>query len=676
MIQFSEKLQNTEILQLLSRSLPYYLQTWHPQDDTVGLFGSTDPRTYNMRKVGSSSPVIEYVVRPHLQILCILGSYIHQNALAAFSDTSPQETMALFSSGIRWACETHLVGSRDVESFLERKRWGENWRSGLWASLLAIAGYLGASALDGDLLEKIRAVLAFEADRFLGVSPPSGCEIDTKIEENAQDAMVLAWAINTIPDHPHAAEWEKTLSVWALNIASTIQDKADHSACSGRAVSHWVTTQTLFPDLTAENHGFFHPEILSYSAFVVLAKAAYALHQKPAPAILRRATHQRTFDTLLRFVLPNGLIYAPAANDLPMFIPRPLALAWGLWNSDPRAISMTIRLLSWIDEKDTVSKEQGPWVFGFNGDGEGWELLFQSQVGFELAMLAVLPFPEEQRFYSSGQIESAVDTNKIYPFVQICYRRNTRTTRSVAWKALGKHPAIGLSVHAYPELTAPFKASLLGIPSVGTSVKYAEVAFHEERSHRDGFDTIGRILYYGASRELLLRRDLRVLTWSDDGLLIFDRIFSEQSLIFDEQYLSPLYIVNDEWTGNKASFCSGSLAETIRSTDVHRRAMSCPAFWASIEGAVLYQFVWGRTKGLAYVPGNRRNAPRYWSNCRLDMLGVHVDNHTCTAGETLYEVGIFLGNGKSPRPFKSAGVAGDFFRGLVIMDGKNTVGLS
>ena len=41
----------------------------------------------------------------------------------------------------------------------------------------------------------------------------------------------------------------------------------------------------------------------------------------------------------------------------------------------------------------------------------------------------------------------------------------------------------------------------------------------------------------------------------------------------------------------------------------------------------------------------------------------------------MYTVGYYLGAGKGPRPFKAAGNAGEFFKGLVIMDGKITVGL-
>jgi hypothetical protein len=89
----------------------------------------------------------------------------------------------------------------------------------------------------------------------------------------------------------------------------------------------------------------------------------------------------------------------------------------------------------------------------------------------------------------------------------------------------------------------------------------------------------------------------------------------------------------------------------------------------------LFQFLWGRTKGLIYLPGGERNAPPYWQNCRLDMMAIRTEGMQAAAGSTLYSVGYYVGAGKGPRPFKASGAAGEFFKGLVIMDGKNTVGL-
>jgi hypothetical protein len=678
MLNFSETIEPSEILRMLSRSIPYYLKSWCDFDETTGLFGTVDPKSFNMRSIGSSSPVIEYVVRPHLNILCLFGAFLHRNNCDLIDAIiSREELAARIRKGLQWVCETHLTGTRDVATFLGRKRWGENWRSSMWATQLGICKFFCSSLLPAELAARIDEIIAFEADRFISLLPPSGCAHDTKAEENAQDAMLLAWAVNLCPGHPHREAWERTLQVWSVNIASCILDKSDHGPFLDGSLSGAITTANLFPDMTAENHGFFHPEALSYSAWVVLAMAAYALHNRVPPEVMLRKNHQRTFELLLRFGLPSGMIYAPGSNDFPLFTPRPLVYAWGLWNNSPRAQTLTSRLLSWMDTCLLATQEnQGPWVFGLGQDHDGWELLFQSNVGFELAMLACLPFSGDHPRAAGGpQTENVVDTRHIYPYVEVCYRRNIRTTRSVAWKALGGHPMIGFCVHSQPELLVPVKAGFLGVPQTGDHVSSWDVAFHTDRIVRDGFDTWGRIRYYNNAGSQILHRDLRVLTWGDEGMLVFDEITADTALAVHEQYLSPVFLVNDHWTGDALDFYSGSLLETFRASERKYRAVQCPSFWASIGTHLLFQFVWGRTKGLYYLPGGERNAPPLWKNCRLDTLAIHVEPHDASSGAVIYRVGFYIGTGKSPRPFKAAGTAGEFFKGLVIMDGKMTAGL-
>jgi hypothetical protein len=314
-------------------------------------------------------------------------------------------------------------------------------------------------------------------------------------------------------------------------------------------------------------------------------------------------------------------------------------------------------------------------VFGLPQNHDGWELLFQSGVGCELALLACLPFSGGHPAVAAPQTETGVDTRHVYPYVEVCYRRNIRTTRSVAWKALGGHPIVGFSVHSQPELLVPVKAGLLGIPQSSERIQSWDVAFHSDRIVRDGFDTFGRIRYYGDAGRQVLHRDLRAVTWGDEGLAVFDEITADTALAIHEQFLSPLYLVNDHWTGGSLDFYSGSLRETFHASERKFREVQCPSFWASIGTHIVFQFIWGRSKGLYYLPGGERNAPSLWKNCRLDMLAVHVEPQEANAGAVVYRVGYYIGTGKGPRPFKSSGAAGEFFKGLVIMDGKQTVGL-
>lgn len=665
---FSELFESEQVLDLLAQSLKDLLKS----QSESGLFGSISPKTFNMKNVSSSSPVIEYVVRPHVNILTVISAYLyHDHFPENVSEIlSKDDAIKSVIKGIEWLCNTHITGNEDIEQFLSRKRWGENWRSGLWAALTGLCAFLVQKHIPNELLKQVQKVVIFEANRFIGAQPPDGCEYYSRAEENAQDTAILAWAINALPDHDNIDKWKKTLNIWALNIATSIEDHTDHRRYMDKSFSYWINTTTLYPDLTAESHGFFNPETLGYSMWIVFSMAAYKMHNNKIPDIFYRKNHQKTFDTLLRFCQPNGMLYSPAGSDLPLLIPHPFLLAWGLWNNDPRALKITSTLLNWMQDKLKDS-----WVKGLSESNDGWSLYFRSQPALELALLAILPFPKEQKFYTMGQIENAVDTRQIYPYVEVAYRRNVRTTRSVAWKALGNHPLISLNIHSYPELIAPLTANMLGIPVSKPGIKSWEIAHHEEKLRKHGFDTFGKINYFGENNHHIMTREIRVLAWGEDGLLVFDRIKAETQISIHDQYLSPIYLVNDIWTDNKLKLMSGSLKEQIDSSTSKDRAIHCPAFWISIEDRFLFQFIWNNSKGLTYLPGKEKNAPAFWKNGRLDSIGTHVEKGEFGPNDIIYETGFFVGSGKSPKPFKSAGYGKEFFKGIVIMDGKETVGL-
>lgn len=665
---FNELFESEQVLDLLSRSLNDLLKS---QSDE-GLFGSISPKTFNMESLHSSSPVIEYVIRPHVNILTIISAFIYHDYFPAHvsENLSKDKAIKHVIKGLEWLCDSHITGNKNIEQFLERRRWGENWRSGLWAALTGLCAFLTEKHIPEELKKQVDRVVVFEANRFIDVLPPDGCQYYSRAEENAQDSLILSWAINSLPNHDNNTKWKKTLNIWALNIATSIADHADHRKYMDRSVAHWVNTTTLFPDMTTESHGFMSLETLSYTMWIVFAMASYKMHGNKIPEVFYRKNHQDTFDILLRFCLPNGMLFSPGGSDQPLFIPHPLLLAWGLWNNDPRALKITSTTLNWMQDKLKTR-----WVEGLTDSNDGWNLFFRSQPALELALLSILPFPKEQKFYSMGQIENAVDTRQIYPYVEIAYRRNVRTTRSVAWKALGNHPLISLNIHSYPELLAPLTANMLGIPRSKPAIKFWETAHHEEILKKHGFDTFGLINYHDENRNLIMHREIRAFAWGEDGIIVFDRITADTNISIHDQYLSPVYLVNDIWTGNNLKLMSGSLKESINSSMGNNRPISCPSFWLSIEDRFLFQFIWNKTKGLTYLPGNEKNAPAFWKNSILDTIGTHVEESTFKKGDTIYETGFFVGSGKSPRPFKSAGVGKEFFKGIVIMDGKETVGL-
>ena len=147
-------------------------------------------------------------------------------------------------------------------------------------------------------------------------------------------------------------------------------------------------------------------------------------------------------------------------------------------------------------------------------------------------------------------------------------------------------------------------------------------------------------------------------------MIVFDEITADVRCAVLEQYLSPLSIVNDHWTGDEVEFYSGSLRETFSASERQFREIQCPSFWASIGTHLLVQLIWGRSKGLYYLPGGERNAPALWKNCRLDTLAVHVEPREAEAGDTVYRSGFISAPAKVRVRLKRPGARGSFSRDL------------
>ena len=129
-------------------------------------------------------------------------------------------------------------------------------------------------------------VIAAEADRYVGVDPPSGRIDDTQAESNAWNTRAMAIAAVMFPRHPHASQWRESYQRWAMNTLSVAADKRDDTLVDGKPVREWVTTENVHPDFTLENHGIVYPVYMWCSMYGLGQSAMYdlAAGQKPPEA--------------------------------------------------------------------------------------------------------------------------------------------------------------------------------------------------------------------------------------------------------------------------------------------------------------------------------------------------------------------------------------------------------
>lgn len=157
--------------------------------------------------------------------------------------------LAKVRQALNYAANTHVSGTHICR---DKAQWGHGWQTALWAGSMGLACVLVEEHLPESTVAAVRRAVADEATYRAGIPPASGYRGDTKAEENGWNANVVALAAAWMPSHPDAASWLESAKRYLANTYSTADTSLDPLAA-------WVTTTTLYPDFSLENHGFYHP---------------------------------------------------------------------------------------------------------------------------------------------------------------------------------------------------------------------------------------------------------------------------------------------------------------------------------------------------------------------------------------------------------------------------------
>jgi len=209
--------------------------------------------------------------------------------------------------------------------------WGERWLSPLVVcyldlttrALAAVDPSPGAIATRGTALRSTAlAIDAEEADARLSSAYPflpldSSLGGDSKAEEDAWEAALLAAAANSLPDADHAAAWDAKARELAYDAITVAADPPD---------AFGVKTTTVRDDFTLPNHGFVPNEYYTAATLNLLRTGAlfYFLAARAVPAEFDHhvadlfAAYRAHVDASLHWTLPCD------AGDATLF---PLALA-------------------------------------------------------------------------------------------------------------------------------------------------------------------------------------------------------------------------------------------------------------------------------------------------------------------------------------------------------------
>jgi hypothetical protein len=149
--------------------------------------------------------------------------------------------------------------------------WGRGWETAHWAMLTGEAAWLVWDDLTPPTQADVTSMVVSEADRLTTQAVPywglpDGTILtpgDTRAEEDAWNAALLAFAAAVMPSAPHAALWRAKSAELAVASYSTQADDTSTTVVNGVPLDQRLQGFNVYPDGTVENHQRIHPDYAS-----------------------------------------------------------------------------------------------------------------------------------------------------------------------------------------------------------------------------------------------------------------------------------------------------------------------------------------------------------------------------------------------------------------------------
>jgi hypothetical protein len=486
-------------MEALSRFPVYLRQAWRSVDGRRAYFGD-----------GSH---LESGVRINANVAFCCGLLASQAGYRALDPgDSAGALLARAREVIAYLSDAHLTGTGTCA---DGHQWGGCWQSAWWATRLALGARLVWERLDEQERSAIETLVAFEADHLLPVIVASGLGEDTKAEENAWDAEILATAVSLLPRHAHREAWWQKLCEYGFNIFSVARDRESEEVLDGRPLRDWVYTVNLHSDFTLENHGAYHFCYVA-SPLHSLAWAHYVLrrHGITAPAALGhhvREVWRTARHTFLdrRFAYVGGQDWARYTYGEYFIVP---ALAW-LQDllDDPDAAAMEQARFAALREEQEENDDGSFFGRRFTRgchDGQPAKYETDCYANLGLAHLwreqaTLRPFPP-----SREDLDRRLAHVLVSPESGIAFGRGRNLFTSFSWKTLTRPEPLALFVPLGHDDLAEWAPGNLFGRLVTLHTAPGAVWIRRMRQTASGFAIRGVVMYRDARGRSLYTQEL------------------------------------------------------------------------------------------------------------------------------------------------------------------------
>ena len=392
-------------------------------------------------------------------------------------------------AAIRYRLRTHVVGDLKCA---DGKPWGDHWQSAWWVSRMVPAVLRLKADLTPAELALFDKVVQHEANRHIGLKPRFGEYGDTKAEENAWDAEVVAWALNLYPKHEKAAGWRAALDTLCFNTLSVAADMNNTTVVDGKPINKWTGGPSIHPDFTIENHGPFH---ICYQICpqhsLAWAWYAFASNKRAAPQAVYHNLPQ-TWSRLKQFALWNGRFAYVGGKDWPRY-------AYGMYFILPALVHMQTvyrdadaRLIE-RQRVGTFEREQLIWNDGSFFSGrftkgimERWPSEWETDCAANLTIAALMhelapaPHPTSREVLAAKNVGTFTS-----PYCEIAMRRDPQRLVGWCWRSIGG-PVTGMVCSDTGEDMLEWNHSLAGAVAFGDRTKAGTLVAHHNETLYDG----------------------------------------------------------------------------------------------------------------------------------------------------------------------------------------------
>ena len=285
----------SELVSIMNLNLRYILTTWWPSEKDYVYAAATNMNSDQQLTAERSSAIKNSAERfadwKNTDLLPILylsreqaengirpvSHAIYCISLALYYDYFDEEIVCISRDDAQAMCiklihsvvEEHRSNHPGSQ---EDQYWGDSWQSPLWAENIGLGAWLLRDSMKPEDYAKAERMVLNEADRMaydfeIPYYQDENGEIiypgDTKGEEIAWSAKILALACAMFPDSEKLPDWSDKLERMLVSSTAMQEDLGSERIVDGRKVGDLINGSNVNEDGTVVNHDLVHIDYMA-----------------------------------------------------------------------------------------------------------------------------------------------------------------------------------------------------------------------------------------------------------------------------------------------------------------------------------------------------------------------------------------------------------------------------